>query len=171
MAGEGDKEVRTGVAPAPQGGKTPERLAVIRALLARCWPHSRIKDELTRQWGITRRTVDRYIRIVAAENRRDYESSRMEMLPELIAQMRAHYDACMKAEQFAAAGKYFDRMIQMTGLDIRRVEITGANQGPVVIAQVDKVDLTKLSEEQLLALGQLFERPDEDGAPETSPTH
>src|SRR5260221_10189877 len=48
--------------------------------------------------------------------------------------------ACMKAEQYAAAGKYFDRMIQMTGLDVKRVELTGAAGGPVIVAQVDRVD-------------------------------
>jgi hypothetical protein len=136
-----------------------------------------VKDELVKQWApITRRTIERYIRVVEEENRKDYEASRREALPEIIAQMRKLYELCLKEKQYAAAWKYSDRMIRMYGLDVRKVELTGAQGQPIQVQQ-QQIDLSNLTDAQLDVLGALFddkkekeEKEEEIPSPDTT-TH
>lgn len=161
----------TGKRRGPYGGQTPQRLAVVRELIAKCWSYSQIKEHVQNEWGVSRRTGERYIRIVLAESRRDYEQSKREMLPELILQMKAHYEMCVAQGQMAAAGKFFDRMISVTGLDVKRVELTGAAGGPIKVTS--SIDMTKFSDEQLALLGSLIgtEEEPESAEPEAPTAH
>lgn len=140
------------------GAETKQRLAVIRALLSKCWDHTRIKDELSRQWDCSRTLIERLMERVLQEAKADLEKNREVFLAEMVMQMREHYAECMKDKQYGAAGRYFDRMIQLTGLDVKHVEITGHAGGPVQVLARPEIQLDKLTDEQLEVLGKVFEK-------------
>jgi hypothetical protein len=141
--------------PGSPGWIAQSRLQAVREMYGAGWSSARITDACSREWNITRQAVGRYVQIVRREAEKDYEANKGTIHAEMRAQLQDYYRRCMDAGDHAAAGKYFERMFQLMGLDGKRIELTGANGGPLQV-QAASIDLTKLTDEQFAVLGQVL---------------
>ena len=132
--------------------KVTWRLNEVRKLLATTpLSDARIIEKLSLDFRCDGRTIEGYLITIRKEMAADLEAMRPTLASEILLQMKAHYGACMQAKKYEAAGRYFDRVIKMVGLEAaQKIELTGRDGAPMEIART--ADLSGHSDEELEVL-------------------
>lgn len=160
------KLLKPGAKGAPRrsyrNGRTAERLGVIRELIGRGWPPSRIDEVLSEKWECDVRTVQSYRMAVRESTRRDLDEGGKDYLASIMLQLDAHYGICVKDKAHGAAVQNMKLRATLLGLDApRKVEITGANGGPIENHVSVTGDMQTLSEEEMRVIAKMVGEPDE----------
>lgn len=157
------KAVAANAGTSRSGGKVHERTAVVRQLISLGWSGIRVKERLSKEWGVAPRTIESYLAVVRDEVWREFNGDRRSVFSDLMLRMEKHYAEAMKAGNHSAAGIYHDRIMKLFAMEApRRVELTGKDGGPVETLR--KVDLTGASKADLETLARVIGlEPEEEG--------
>ncbi len=132
------------------GIMNPERVIVVRQLIAKCMSTGKIEHLLAKEWDCSTQTIYNYIRKVYADLAAEDEINRPHRKKAMREMIQAHYEDCKRDKKSAAATQTLALLAKVDGcMEPDKLELSGPAGGPIATAVRLEVDLSMLTDEEL----------------------